>query len=190
MLITISGVTLPKVVSQLSPIGRKLLTSQGNAQAIPGVFVLASRSICGKTLRDPDVKRPAPFPYKEKKFGLWQRLTDTTTKRFDENSKIIVVDGAIAAGKSAFAKDLAHDLDMLYMPEGTMDAIYINPYGYDMRQIDHKLPKSVRSYDTRNFCLDPNHENAAFLQCMLYQIKFAVYVDALAHVLSTGNIYV
>lgn len=187
MLITISGATLPKVVGQLSPIGRKLLTSQGNSQSVPGLFVLASRYISGKTLRDPDVKRPPPFPYKEKKFGLWQRIVDQTTSRFDENSKIIVVDGAVAAGKSAFAKELAEELDMLYMPEGKMDAIYVNPYGFDMRQIDHKLPKSVRSFDTNNFCQNPNHEKAAFLQCMLYQIKFAIYIDALAHVLNTGN---
>lgn len=181
MAIFVLSSNLSRAVSQLSPVTRKVLTSQGKTQ-FP-----VSRWICGKNFRDPEAKRIPPFPYKEKKYTMIRSWFDRTTNRFDENSKIIVVDGAVGAGKSAFAKELAEDLDMYYMEEADMDMIYINQYGYDMRKLDPKLPKDIRSYDTRNFCLDPHHRSAAFLQCMLYQLKFSKYVDALAHLMNTGN---
>lgn len=68
-----------------------------------------------------------------------------------------------------------------------MDYIYKNPYGYDMRQLDPKLPKDCRSYDVKNFCLDPNGRNAAQFQIRMYMIRFSKYIDALAHILSTGQ---
>jgi hypothetical protein len=40
---------------------------------------------------------------------------------------------------------------MKYFPMITMDYLYINHTGYDMRNLDSKLPKSVRSYDERRF---------------------------------------
>lgn len=62
-------------------------------------------------------KRPPPFPYQQKKFTKFHCLFDNTLKRLNENSKLVVVEGNIASGKSAFAKELAQELDMLYMPE-------------------------------------------------------------------------
>jgi len=56
-----------------------------------------------------------------------------------------------AVGKSAFAKTLAEELDMKYFPMVTMDLMYVNFYGYDMRQLDPELPKGVRSYDEKRF---------------------------------------
>lgn len=60
--------------------------------------------------------RPAPYDYKNKDYGFISAIFDKTTKRFDENSKLIVIEGPIAAGKSKFAKELADELEMLYMP--------------------------------------------------------------------------
>ncbi|KAF4517561.1 hypothetical protein B566_EDAN005125 [Ephemera danica] len=143
--------------------------------------------ISGKALRDKDYKRPTPWPYKEKNFTFLHGFLDRTTHRFDENSKIVVVEGPIAAGKTAFAKALAEDLDMLYMPEANMDMHYINSYNFDMRQLDPQLPESCRSYDIRNFCEDPSHVNAANFQILMYYLRYSQYVDAVAHVLSTGQ---
>lgn len=143
--------------------------------------------ISGSALRDKSKARPAPFPYKTKSYNFWRAwLQDTTTHRFDENSKIIVVEGPIAAGKSAFAKSLAEDLDMLHMPEVTMDNLYINSYGYDLRKLDPELPVSARSYDEKNFCTEPNHENTANFQIIKYKLRYSQYVDALAHLMNTG----
>lgn len=143
-------------------------------------------NISGKSNRDQIKKRPPPFPYKEKSYTLLRSWFDRTTHRFDENSKIIVVDGPIAVGKTAFAKSLAEELDMLYMPEANMDMYYINDYGYDLRKLDPQLPESLKSYDATNFCKNPNHPNAAFFQVMMYKFRFIQYIDALAHLLSTG----
>lgn len=76
---------------------------------------------------------------------------DGTTKRLCENSKIIVVEGMPAIGKSEVAKALADELDMKYLPMLTMDAYYINPYGYDLRKLDPQLPAKHRSFDLDDF---------------------------------------
>ncbi|PNF29067.1 NADH dehydrogenase [ubiquinone] 1 alpha subcomplex subunit 10, mitochondrial [Cryptotermes secundus] len=144
--------------------------------------------ISGSALRDKSKVRPAPFPYKTKSYNFWRAwLQDTTTDRFDENTKIVVVEGPIAAGKTAFAKSLAEDLDMLHMPEVTMDDFYINSYGYDMRKLDPQLPVGARSYDEKNFCTEPNHENTANFQIMKYKLRYSQYIDALAHLMNTGQ---
>lgn len=93
----------------------------------------------------------------------------------------------MAAGKSDFAKELADELQMLYMPECTMDMLYINPYGWDMRQLDPKLPPSMKSFDVSNFLKDPTHRFSAAFQLRMYSLRYSQYIDALAHVLSTGQ---
>lgn len=60
--------------------------------------------IKGKSLQDKDYKRPTPFPYKKDTYGYLASFIDWTTHRFDENTKVVVVDGPIAAGKAKFAK--------------------------------------------------------------------------------------
>jgi len=144
-------------------------------------------SIVGKALRDADYKRPAPFDYKNSTYGFFHSLLDKTTHRFDDNSKIIVVDGPVAAGKSDFAKEIAEDLDMLYVPPACMDMIYINDYGFDMRELDPQMPDDAKSIDIPSFLRDPNQRNTAYLQLELYRLRMTQYIEALAHVLSTGQ---
>lgn len=68
-----------------------------------------------------------------------------------------------------------------------MDDIYVNAYGYDMRKLDSKLPEAVRSYDIKNFCNSPAHRSAGTFQIRMYMLRMSNYIDALAHVLSTGQ---
>ena len=68
-----------------------------------------------------------------------------------------------------------------------MDMIYINPYGYDLRQLDSKLPESCRSFDIKNFNKDPTNRLAGNYQIQMYMLRYSQYVDALAHILSTGQ---
>lgn len=144
--------------------------------------------ISGRTLRGSQkLVKAKPYDYKNKGYNVLNAIFDKTTHRMDENSKIILVEGPIAAGKSKFAKELAEELDMLYIPEANMDMIFINPYGYDMRKLDPQLPESAKSFDVRNFCLTPNHVLAGQLQIRMYMLRFSQYIDALAHVLSTGQ---
>jgi len=144
--------------------------------------------ISGRTLRGSQkLVKAKPYDYKNKGYNVLNAIFDKTTYRMDENSKIILVEGPLAAGKSKFAKELAEELDMLYLPEANMDMIFINPYGYDMRKLDPQLPESSRSFDVRNFCRTPNHSLTGQLQIRMYMLRYSQYVDALAHVLSTGQ---
>ncbi|XP_053671544.1 NADH dehydrogenase [ubiquinone] 1 alpha subcomplex subunit 10, mitochondrial [Anopheles nili] len=154
-------------------------------------FLIASRNISGKTLRGSKLSKPKPFPYLEKEYSAWNACWDVlrknTTSRFDENTKVVVVDGPIASGKSAFAKELATELEMKYFPEATVDNYYINPYGYDMRQLDPQLPPNMQSFDVAKFHQNPNHRNVATFQMRTLVERYSQYVDALAHLFSTGE---
>lgn len=168
-------------------LGSKPLICSKATPAISGLFKVQVCGISGKALRDKNYKRPAPWPYKERGYNVFWSWIDKTTKRFDENSKIVVVEGPPAAGKTAFATALAADLDMLHMPKVTLDMHYINSYGYDMRQLDPEMPDSLKSYDHRNFCRDPKHRNAATFQMLMYRYRFSQYFDALTHLMNTGQ---
>jgi NADH dehydrogenase (ubiquinone) 1 alpha subcomplex subunit 10 len=76
---------------------------------------------------------------------------------------------------------------MMYMPAPTMDDIYIAPYGYDLRQLDSQLPEDVRSFDVTNFLKNPNAKLVAQFQIRMLMLRYSRYVDALAHLLSTGQ---
>lgn len=85
------------------------------------------------------------------------------------------------------SQELAEDLDMMYIPAASMDLIYINPYGYDMRQLDPQLPDACKSFDEKDFVRSPSHPNAPKFQFDIFKLKLGQYVDALAHVLNTGK---
>ncbi|KAJ8985906.1 hypothetical protein NQ317_010663 [Molorchus minor] len=76
---------------------------------------------------------------------------------------------------------------MLYMPEANLDMIYINSYGFDLRKLDSQLPESCRSFDVMDFLRNPKHRSVARFQIQQYIVKYSQYIDALAHVLSTGQ---
>ncbi|XP_023016004.2 NADH dehydrogenase (ubiquinone) subunit ND-42 [Leptinotarsa decemlineata] len=147
------------------------------------------RTITSRTTRSAQDRppKPKPWPYQEKGYTLFHYLYDKTTPRLDENSKIIVVDGPVASGKSKFAKELATELEMLYLPEANLDMIYINSYGYDLKKLDPLMPESCRTHDVMNFLKNPKHRNTARFQIQQYIVRFSQYIDALAHVLSTGE---
>ncbi len=44
-----------------------------------------------------------------------------------------------ALEKSKFAKELADELDMVYVPPVSMEDYYVNYDGYDLRELDHKF---------------------------------------------------
>lgn len=145
------------------------------------------RTIVSKALREPGYKRPAPYPYKKKPYNLWRAYFDDVTHRFDENSKIVVIDGPPTGNKDRFAKELADELDMLYIPGASLDAVYVNEYGYDLRQLNPQMPFSCRSFDVAQFLQNPNHKLATRMQMQLMAIRFDQYMDAITHLFSTGQ---
>lgn len=62
----------------------------------------SKRHIVSKALQatlGPKPSKPAPFPYKEKKYTLLRSMIDKTTTRFDENTKLIVLEGSVGVGE-------------------------------------------------------------------------------------------
>lgn len=88
--------------------------------------------------------------------------------------QIILVEGPIAAGKTEFAKKLANDLDMYYLPQANMDDVYINDYGYDLRDLDDKLPPGARSFDEKKFVTDPTNRLTSAFQLNMYLLKSVI----------------
>jgi len=148
-----------------------------------------SASIYSKTsgMMEPRLK---PWPYKQLGFNYLYHLMDGTTKRFNDNSKVIVIEGPPGLGKSKFAAELAEELDMLYVPNSTMDDYYNNSYGYDLRELDHLFhhEKNI-SYDEAKFAQDPTSQNGGIDRMLhkLSYIRLNKYVDLLAHIFNTGQ---
>ncbi|KAG7212491.1 hypothetical protein KM043_012803 [Ampulex compressa] len=143
--------------------------------------------ITSKALRLNRPYRPPPFPYKTKKYNFYQQLFDPMMDRFDDNSKLIIVDGPPAVGKSKFALQLAEELEMLHMPQPIFDEVYINEYGFDIRELDKLLPVDAQTCDIEKFLTNPHHRNVYPLQIQYYQMRFEQYLSALLHLLSTGQ---
>lgn len=135
-----------------------------------------------------DRRRVPPFDYLNKEYGFWAQLFDPMVDRCsDENSKVIVVEGPIAAGKSKVAAKLAEEFEMVYLPPPTFDEFYITEYGYDLRSLDDRLSPSSQSCDVQKFLTDPYHPNVPMFQFHYFQFKFDQYITTLLHLLSTGQ---
>lgn len=87
----------------------------------------------------------------------------------------------MAAGKSKLAKEIAKSFGMLYYPEANLDMEYINPYGYDLRQLDPMLPACCKSFDVMDFMRNPNHMLVARFQIQQYLIKYTTHFSCLLY---------
>lgn len=162
----------------------------GQGAKIAGCTFVQNRSIMGRSLREslpPPPPKPAPFDFVNKDYTWTRSLFDRTTHRFDENTKVIVVEGPVAAGKTQFAAALADDLGMKHFPEANMDLHYIRPNGCNLRMFDDKVPEDTKTFDHVNFNRCPNHRLAGNFQIMMYTARYSQYIDALAHLLNTGQ---
>lgn len=99
---------------------------------------------------------------------MWKIINLIT---YFSNLQIILVEGPIAAGKTEFAKRLANDLDMYFIPQASMDDIYLNEYGYDLRDLDDQLPPGAQSFDEKKFLGDPKNRLTASYQLNMFCLK-------------------
>ncbi|KAK0166625.1 hypothetical protein PV327_004117 [Microctonus hyperodae] len=162
----------------------------GLCKMSPSNFILTipqASSITGKAMRIDRPPRPPPFDWKNKKYRMWHAFTDPMEARFDDNSKIVIVEGLPAVGKDKFAKKLAEELEMLYMPQPRFDDIFISPHGFDYRTLNEKLPDDAQYFDEKMFLANPYHKTTCAMQHTYYQMRLEQYIDALAHVFSTGQ---
>ena len=73
----------------------------------------------------------------------------------DENSRIILVDGAHAVGKTDLAKQLAEEFDMKCLEYPSLSNYYINYYGEDLQDYGVYMPDMFKPYDERDFSRNP-----------------------------------
>ncbi|KAF7995003.1 hypothetical protein HCN44_004475 [Aphidius gifuensis] len=171
--------------SKLSPCGA--ITGLCKSVKKTSVNINQIAWITGKALRDDRPPRPAPFDWKNKSYAFWHVWTDAMIERMDDNSKIVIVEGLPAVGKEKFAMQLADELEMLYMPTPTFDDYHIDPTGFDYRTFNPKLPDDAKFYDDKMFHANPKGLLSASIQMGYYFLRFSAYIDALTHVLSTGQ---
>jgi len=155
---------------------------RGNAAVLSQV-----RGIVSKEFRDPNYKRPAPFPYETKNYSLLRSIFDDTTHRFNENTKIITVEGPPTGNKEKFCRYLAEKLEMKYIPDGHINDWYIDEYGVDLRCLNPKVPPSMRTLDIHQWLQRPNHPHAARLQQEMMMSRWSRYFDAHNHLFNTGE---
>jgi len=167
-----------------------LLANKGRILAVGAVNLKVPKAnIYSKTsgMLEPRLK---PWPYETIGFNYLFHLIDGTTKRFNDNSKMVVVDGPPALEKSKFAKELADELDMVYVPPVSMEDYYVNYDGYDLRELDHKFHylRNV-SFDEKKFAKDPTAQDGGLDRMLdhLQHMRYASYLDALAHIFNTGR---
>ncbi|MFH4975498.1 hypothetical protein AB6A40_002207, partial [Gnathostoma spinigerum] len=145
------------------------------------------RTIINKTLLHLPDDYPDPWPYQERGYFWWHMIFDYTKPHFTQNSKLIVVEGNIGSEKSRTAKELADQLGFLYMPEFRMDHILIDRYGNDMRDFYPLFPARFRIPDIKMFCKDPFSDMSAVMRDRIFNCRFDQYLNAIAHILNTGQ---
>jgi len=130
-----------------------------------------------------------PFAWYKDVFSWPRSWVSNTTRRFNDNTRLIIVEGNVASGITEFSKELASELGMVHIPYPDLDWEYTNHYGVDRRPYLNQLPEHnpMRPYDISNFLQDPTHKNAINLQLKLYRYKYFLYCDALTHLLNTGQ---
>jgi NADH dehydrogenase (ubiquinone) 1 alpha subcomplex subunit 10 len=141
-------------------------------------------------------KRHKPCPYKTRGFRhmLHSAFDCKVRKRFDDNSKVIAVEGPLASGKNALAKKIAEEFDLLYVPEVTDTEYYMEQGNgeFDIREYDEQLPVGAQSVDFERFFLQNGSKallkNFARTQYELFRTKLKRYAhDVTAPLLNTGQ---
>lgn len=159
-------------------------TCQSRLLAVTGVRDMHSKT---SGLMEPLEK---PWPYKKLGYNNFFHLLDNTTKRFKDNSKMIVVEGPPALDKTKFAIELADEFGMKYVPGTSMEQWYINSYGYDLRELDHAMTWTRnKSFDEKKFAMDPTAQEGATDRMMfnLHLLRYFHYLEGLEHLFNTGQ---
>ena len=128
-----------------------------------------------------------PFPYHEKDYHIPNMLMDTNQCRVHKHTKLIVIDGQVAAGKNKLAKELAKEFDFLFLPQPTFDDLYVTHCGFDARTLDSKLPKNIQTWDIERFLQNPMDVNTASMQLYMQLLRQDRWMHCLTHLLATGQ---
>lgn len=163
-----------------------LLNIAANRTQYKRIATVNSRTLCHKS-KLPS-KNTYHWPYEKRSWGWLNFYLDPfTKKKFDDNTKIIQVEGNVAAGKEEFAKQLANELGMCYFPQVNLDDLYINQHGYDYRALNPLLPERMRFCDMEMFHENPTRHSVIHMQHHLFKMRLFQYLKALRHLFNTGQ---
>ncbi|XP_003746154.1 NADH dehydrogenase [ubiquinone] 1 alpha subcomplex subunit 10, mitochondrial [Galendromus occidentalis] len=165
--------------------GRALISSVRLTPA--ATAVIKKRTIISKQFKEENPDKPKPWPYEKMSFTVWDTFSEDTADRFDENTRLIVIDGNVGVGKSYLAKKLAEELDFFLFPEATMDFKFIDDTGFDLRSISEHFPESLKPYDLERFYSHPKTIMTADFQYSMLALRLEQYIDALVHLFNTGQ---
>lgn len=137
------------------------------------------------------IVRAEGFDYHVKEYGVMAQAIDSTYKRINENSKVIVVDGNIATNKTEFAKKLAEEFDLKYIPEPTEEEMFYCPaYEADARLFNEVLPDNIKFIDLPTFYKSKTPEKLGIARTQVGSYLFSRvyrYSEGLSHLLNTGQ---
>jgi hypothetical protein len=135
-----------------------------------------------------------PFDYKNKQYGLFGQVFDSTLKKLGENSLIITVEGNFGSGKSEFAKKLAKEIDFVYAREPDFDFhLFKLANGENKRNIINEYVQENHRFhidSLEEWHLDPTFKRTIGLQHNFYNIRWMQTRTALLHLLSTGKLII
>uniref|UniRef100_A0A8C5RTS9 NADH dehydrogenase [ubiquinone] 1 alpha subcomplex subunit 10, mitochondrial n=1 Tax=Laticauda laticaudata TaxID=8630 RepID=A0A8C5RTS9_LATLA len=111
-------------------------------------------------------------------------LGDRASAKFTEYSKIFTVEGNLYSGSAKLAQQVAETLGLRYFPEATIHLL--DQFTGDGKKLDLKYNGSCY---LETFYNEPKHPNGNSyrLQVWMYCSRFLQYVEALDHLLSTGQ---
>ncbi|KAK7479177.1 hypothetical protein BaRGS_00029618 [Batillaria attramentaria] len=178
---------ITRAASSVHPHARQLVLPHAS-RLLPGLTQVAHLT---STHGEPAERKYAPWPYKKRPYNEFWQFFDHTRKRFDDNSKIILVEGNLAVGKSAFAQKLAHEFDMAYIPDFKDTEAFITGENFDKRSLNEQLPARVKFCDIKTFYEHKEHplmlKNFGRTLLTMYMQHFLKYAQALEHLLNTGQ---
>ncbi|XP_055329074.1 NADH dehydrogenase [ubiquinone] 1 alpha subcomplex subunit 10, mitochondrial-like [Paramacrobiotus metropolitanus] len=148
------------------------------------------RLISTKLVKVEDSSKPPPWPYETKKYRWYHSILniDNTFWRFDENTKVIFIEGNIGAGKTTLAQNLADQLGMKYFPEASLEKdVYPYLFSYNLKDYNDRLQGTAKHFDVEDFYKDPKNWKVAEFQFMKYIARCNQYNVALLHLFSTGQ---
>ncbi|XP_070621994.1 NADH dehydrogenase [ubiquinone] 1 alpha subcomplex subunit 10, mitochondrial [Erythrolamprus reginae] len=147
-------------------------------------LVLGAGRLRGALLAGRLGKIPAS-PRRSLQYGwLAYVLGDKASAKFTKYSKVFTVDGNLRSGTGKLAQQVAEALGLRYFPEATVHLL--DQLTGSGEKLDLKYSGSC-SLET--FYKEPKHPNGNSyrLQAWMYGCHFLQYVDALSHLLSTGQ---
>lgn len=182
---------LNRAVCAVQPHARQLFLVHASRVQATGLPCATQVAHLTSTHGQPANRKYAPWPYKKRRYNEFWQYFDNTRKRFDDNSKVILIEGNLAVGKSSFGEKLAKEFDMKFFPDIRDEKTFLAESGFDKRSLNEQLPARSGFCDMETF-YGPNgnpalKKNFGPTVRHLYYEHFFYYAEALEHLFNTGQ---